>query len=208
MPEQPDDWRTGLQQRVVDEIDHVIHEFRPSPGEGVEIKAARGDNRVDHLYAEGQILVRDEYLSQVLEILELPGEAELRAAGRIRRIIAGVVLLTLDESRPAVLDALEVIDERLGRGIATPDHVLTVSPQGGVCPATEPQQTYEGIEPYPSVGLSALGLLRRSGARIHAQSLPPQKHRRTRRQGLPAVSLFTPTRCSNVHPENEYRRRR
>jgi len=151
MPEQPDDWRTGLQQRVVDEIDHVIHEFRPSPGEGVEIKAARGDNRVDHLYAEGQILVRDEYLSQVLEILELPGEAELRAAGRIRRIIAGLVLLTLDESRPAVLDALEVIDERLGRGIATPDHVLTVSPQGGVCPATEPQQTYEGIEPYPSV---------------------------------------------------------
>jgi subtilisin family serine protease len=44
-----------------------------------------------------------------------------------------------------------VIDQRLGRGIATPDHVLTVSPDGGVCPATEPQQTYEGIEPYPSV---------------------------------------------------------
>jgi subtilisin family serine protease len=151
MPEQPDDWRTGLQQRVVDEIDHVIHAFRPSPGEGVEIKAARGDNRVDHLYAEGQILVRDQYLSQVLEILELPDEAELRGAGRIRRVIAGVVLLTLDESQPAVLDTLDVIDQRLGRGIATPDHVLTVSPEGGVCPATEPQQTYEGIEPYPSV---------------------------------------------------------
>ena len=151
MPEQPDDWRAGLRQRVVDEIDHVIHAFRPSPGEGVEIKAARSGNRVDHLYAEGQILVRDEYLSQVLEILELPDEAELRGADRMRRVIAGVVLLTLDDSHPAVLDALEVIDQRLGRGIATPDHVLTVSPDGGVCPATEPQQTYEGIEPYPSV---------------------------------------------------------
>ena len=129
MPEQPDDWRAGLRQRVVDEIDHVIHAFRPSPGEGVEIKAARSGNRVDHLYAEGQILVRDEYLSQVLEILELPDEAELRGADRMRRVIAGVVLLTLDDSHPAVLDALEVIDQRLGRGIATPDHVLTVSPK-------------------------------------------------------------------------------
>jgi subtilisin family serine protease len=117
----------------------------------VEIKAARGENRVDHLYAEGQILVRDEYLGQVLEILGLPDEQELRGAGRIRRVIASVVLLTLDESQPAVLDALDLIDLRLGRGTATPDHVLTVSPEGGICPATEPQQAYEGIEPYPSV---------------------------------------------------------
>jgi subtilisin family serine protease len=151
MPEQPDDWRVGLQQRVVDEIDHVINAFRPSAGEGVEIKAARGENRVDHLYAEGQILVRDEYLGQVLEILELPDEQQLRGADRIRRVIAGVVLLTFDESQPAVLDALDALDQRLGRGIATPDHVLTVSPEGGVCPATEPQLAYEGIEPYPSV---------------------------------------------------------
>ena len=161
MPEQPDDWRVGLQQRVVDEIDHVIRAFRPSPGEGVEIKAARSDDAVDHLYAEGQILVRDEYLGQVLEILEFPDEQQLRGAGRIRRVIAGVVLLTLDESQPTVLDALDVIDQRLGRGIATPDHVLTVSPQTGVCPATEPQQAYEGIEPFPSVsqGNSGAGVL-------------------------------------------------
>jgi subtilisin family serine protease len=152
MPEQPDDWRAGLEQRVVDEIDHVIRAFRPSPSAGVEIKAARCDDRVDHLYAEGQILVRDEYLGQVLEILESPTEAELRDAGRIRRVVAGVVLVALDDTQPAVLDALGAIDQRLGRGVATPDHVLTVSPgEGGVCPATEPQEAYEGIEPYPSV---------------------------------------------------------
>jgi subtilisin family serine protease len=152
MPEQPHDWRVGLQRRVVDEIEHVIHAFRPSSGEGVEIKAARGENRVDHLYAEGQVLVRDEYLGQVLEILELPNEPELRGAGRIRRVIAGVVLLTLDEGQPAVLDALELIDQRLGRGIATPDHVLTVAGgEGPVCPATEPQEVYYEIEPYPLV---------------------------------------------------------
>jgi len=151
MPEQSDDWRVGLRQRAVDEIDHVIRAFRPSSGKGVVIKAAPGDKRVDHLYAEGQILVPDEYLGQVLEILGFPDEAQLRGAGRIRRVIAGVVLLTLDKPQPTVLEALELIDQRLGRGIATPDHVLTVSPQTGVCPATEPQQAYEGIEPFPSV---------------------------------------------------------
>ena len=36
-------------------------------------------------------------------------------------------------------------------GIATPNHVLTVAGNAGGCPATEPQQVYAGIEPYPSV---------------------------------------------------------
>jgi subtilisin family serine protease len=152
MPEQTDDWKTGLGQRVVDEIEHVIRAFRPSPNQGIDIKVARTEDGVDYLHADGQILVRDEYLGQVLEILELPAEQETRDAGRIRRVIAGVVLLTLEGSQPAVRDALDVIDQRLGRGIATPDHVLTVangSPP--ICPATEPQEVYYDIEPYPSV---------------------------------------------------------
>jgi subtilisin family serine protease len=152
MPEQTDDWKTGLEQRVVDEIEHVIHAFRPSPNEGIDIKVARIQDRVDYLHADGQILVRDEYLGQVLEVLELPTEQEARDAGFIRRVIAGVVLVTLASNQPAVSDALDLIDQRLGRGIATPDHVLTVangSPP--VCPATEPQEVYYDIEPYPSV---------------------------------------------------------
>ena len=152
MPEQTDDWKTGLDQRAVDEIEHVIRAFRPSPDEGIDIKVARSEDRVDYLHADGQILVRDEYLGQVLEILELPTEQETRDAGRIQRVIAGVVLLTLGDNQPAVGDALDVIDQRLGRGIATPDHVLTVA--GGeppICPATEPQEVYYDIEPYPSV---------------------------------------------------------
>jgi subtilisin family serine protease len=152
MPEPTDDWKAGLQQRVIDEIEHVIHAFRPSPDEGIEIKVARSEDRVDHLYAEGQILVRDEYLGPVLEFLGLPSEAELRDTGRLQRVIAGVVLLTLDEAQPAVLDTLDVIDQRFGRGVATPDHVLTVADgEVPLCPATEPQEVYAEIEPYPSV---------------------------------------------------------
>jgi len=150
MPEQTDDWKAGLDQRAVDEVEHVIHAFRPSPDEGIDIKVARNGDRVDYLHADGQILVRDEYLGQVLEVLELPAEQEARDSGRIRRVIAGVVLLTLEDSEPAVSDALDVIDQRLGRGIATPDHVLTVSGDVPVCPATEPQEVYYDIEPYPS----------------------------------------------------------
>jgi len=152
MPEQTDDWKTGLEQRAVDEIEHVIRAFRPSADEGIDIKVARSDDRVDYLHADGQILVRDEYLEQVLEVLELPTERETRDGGRIQRVIAGVVLLTLEDSQPAVSDALDLIDQRLGRGIATPDHVLTVA--GGeppICPATEPQAVYYDIEPFPSV---------------------------------------------------------
>src|SRR5271170_1352238 len=127
MPEQPDDWKAGLEQRAIDEVEHVIQAFRPSPNEGIEIKVARTEDDVDYLHADGQILIRDEYLGQVLEVLELPTEQETRDAGRIQRVIAGVVLLTLENNQPAVSDALDVIDQRLGRGIATPDHVLTVS---------------------------------------------------------------------------------
>jgi subtilisin family serine protease len=151
MPEQTDDWKIGLDQRAVDEVEHVIRAFRPSPNEGIDIKVARTEDRVDYLHADGQILVRDEYLGQVLEILELPNEQETRDAGRIKRVIAGVVLLTLEDNQPAVSDTLDAIDQRLGRGIATPDHVLTVSGDVPLCPATEPQEAYYDVEPYPSV---------------------------------------------------------
>jgi subtilisin family serine protease len=152
MPEQTDDWKDELDQRAIDEVEHVVHAFRPSPGEGIDIRVARTEDDVDYLHADGQILVRDEYLGRVLEALELPAEQETRDAGRVQRVIAGVVLLALEDGQPAVSDALDVIDQRLGRGIATPDHVLTVS--GGnapICPATEPQEVYYDIEPYPSV---------------------------------------------------------
>jgi hypothetical protein len=55
------------------------------------------------------------------------------------------------EDEPCVLTILAVIDKELGKGIATPNHVLTVAGDMGPCPATEPQGAYDDIEPYPSV---------------------------------------------------------
>lgn len=153
MTEETENWREGIGQRVLDEIDCVVKAFRGSSDRRPEIKAARNDGGVDHLYVEGQILVRPEYLDRVLEILGQPAERDLvNAPDRLRRLAGGVALVTLADPQPTVQEALAEIDRQLGRGIATPDHVLTVAPgEGSVCPATEPQQAYDSVEPYPSL---------------------------------------------------------
>jgi hypothetical protein len=144
-----DDWRNSVIPKVADETDLVIRSFSEAPGGGKEIKVVPANGGIGHLYAEGEILVREEHLDRVLEILE-PG-AE-RDPARMQRVIEGVVLLNLGEPQPLALDAIDAIDQQLGHGIATPNHVLTVAGgEPGVCPATEPQEVYYDIEPFPSV---------------------------------------------------------
>ena len=158
----PGDWRDGLQPRIADETDYIKAAFRNPPRrkgaarpQGKKIVAIPApDGGIDYMFAEGEILVRDQQLERVLEILEHPSRRELEAArpSPVRSVIAGVTLLTSLGRYRTTLDALNAIDERLGRGIATPNHVMTVA--GGVgssCPATEPEEVYDDIEPYPSV---------------------------------------------------------
>jgi hypothetical protein len=156
-------WRNGLQPRVADEIEYIQHAFsnpphrkgsaRP-PGRNI-VAVAASDGGLDYMYNEGEILVRDDYLDRVLEILALPPRRELEQdkSSPIQRVIAGVTLLTtLGRRFRTAPETLTAIDEQLGRGIATPNHAMTVA--GGVgssCPATEPEEVYDDIEPFPSV---------------------------------------------------------
>jgi Subtilase family len=151
----PSDWRNGLRPEVADEIEHIARAFREGPngGKGIAVVATAGGG-VDHMHAEGEILVREEHLDRVLETLGEPGQQDLRAnqPGRIQRVTTGVVLLTLPDQAGSVAETLDLIDDRHGRGIATPNHVLTVSNgELAYCPATEPEEVYYDIEPYPSV---------------------------------------------------------
>jgi Subtilase family len=154
MPGQAGDWpQEGLPQEVIDEITHIRNEFAGEHGGGIRIGVARRDDMVDYLYAEDQILVRDEFLERVLEIIE-PG-TDFRETRddreRVQRIIAGVVRLRLRAEHRSVPELLDEVDRQLGAGAATPDHPLTVAGgHGGVCPATEPQPADFGTEPYPS----------------------------------------------------------
>ncbi len=151
------DWRNGLQSRIADEVEHVVRAFHDGPNGGKEITVVpTASGGIDHLHAEGEILVRVEHLGAVLNTLEdsSPADLEANEPERLQRITPGVVLLTL-AAAPArsVAETLDLIDARHGRGIATPNHVLTVAGYGdpNICPATEPEEVYEGTEPYPSV---------------------------------------------------------
>ena len=159
-----DNWQDHVEPKIADETEFIIRAFcdpdpdhkgdGDAPCRGPVIKVATDHGGIDYMYAEGEILIRDEYLDRVLEILEHRPvrDLELDEPSRVPRVIAGVTRLTiLSERYPTVLEALRVIDARLGVGIATPNHVLTVCPTTSHCPATEPETIYADIEPYPSV---------------------------------------------------------
>jgi Subtilase family len=86
---------------------------------------------------------------------------------RYPHVLPGLILLHI--SGKSLPEVLEVIDRELGEGCATPNHVLTVaqgdSPDAEVapCAATDPEEVYEGTEPYPGICHSNSG----AGVRIY-----------------------------------------
>lgn len=167
----PSSWKAQVLPKIADETEYIIRAFcnrdpeftgeGEHPCRGPVIKVVPADGGIGYMYAESEILVRDEYLERVLEILEHPTplrDLQQLRPSPVQRVITGVTrLTTLGERYPQVIGtaeepgALDVIDERLGVGIATPNHVLTVAPETSHCPATEPEMVYDDIEPYPSV---------------------------------------------------------
>ena len=146
---------SGMQPDIAAQVNYIRLQFASkSDGKDSPIAVVTDGAGLGFMYAEGQFLVREQYLDRVLEIL---GEQVDR--DRVEPVIRGIVLLRLlqKDGAPTVLDALQRIDAQLGAGVATPDHVLTVAPDAGPCPATEPQGAYEGTEPYPGVCRSNSG---------------------------------------------------
>jgi len=140
-------WDSDLHVRIRDQVNHIVSAFAEQ-SVAVNVVPA-GDGGVDHMHAEGQLLVQDEHVPAVHEILN-PG-VELSPA-QVRRVVSGISLVTStnDGTHPTVAESLDRIDQLLGTGMATPNHLLTVAP-AAPCPATEPQEAYYETEPYPSV---------------------------------------------------------
>lgn len=96
----------------------------------------------DYICRTGHILVRDDDVERVLRALD--------GGQRADNMIAGVTLVALPNGL-SVHDALARLDRELGEGVATPDHVLYVTPAvGGCCPATEPEVP-TAKEPVPGI---------------------------------------------------------
>jgi hypothetical protein len=96
-----------------------------------------------YLYRRRHILVRDRDLERVQRVLD---------GGRpLEGLVDGVTSYAL----PAGLDcpeALDLLDERVGVGVGTPDTVLHITPRiGSCCPATEPEEVATRSAPAPAV---------------------------------------------------------
>jgi subtilisin family serine protease len=168
-------WEQILNPKIRDQVRYIRDEFRregvaaelgqPDDANkegGIDVDVALSADGVSFMCARGEILVQEHYLGQVLEILAQPQVRlqDIRDAPRgsapVEPLIDGIVSLVLpqreDGSRIPVLDALDHIDRTIGPGHASPNQVITVtSGDAGPCPATEPEQVYDGIEPFPAV---------------------------------------------------------
>jgi Subtilase family len=151
-------WYQDLEPSIRDEADFIVREFaehRINIG-GVPTENGRG---VAYMYAEGQLLAREQYLEHIQEVLADRAQFEVA-----RRVIRDIVLLKIslpgendkgpaEGEQPTLLRLLDDIDAALGPGVATLDHVLTVAGDPSPCPATEPQEVYDPV-PYPPVCLA------------------------------------------------------
>ena len=127
-----------------------------------------GVDEVDYLYRKDTILAREQDADRVAEAIsrildeaegspQTPDEAERRRQIRLERVsgTTRVTRLALPSTRilvPAILDRL---DQELGVGVATPDHILYLCPT--ICAATEPIEVPPGTDPVPPPGLNARG---------------------------------------------------
>ena len=113
----------------------IIREARPE----VAVSTGGSDDLADmnHMYRDGVVLIRDADLERVRAVV--PGEVEAS-------LINGITAY-----RPTDTDteaALQQIDDALGVGVATPDHVVHVTGASGCCPATEPDDVDADV-PFP-----------------------------------------------------------
>jgi subtilisin family serine protease len=96
------------------------------------------DADFNYLFRTGTVLIRDQDLDRVSRVVQ----------GQVRDSLVNG--LTLYEVRGmSAPEALIAIDNALGVGVATPDHIVYVTPgKGGLCPAIEPEEP--GSDPvYP-----------------------------------------------------------
>lgn len=161
-----EDLKKILKDRVADEVEYIMAAFdRKSKDRTTKDRTTKisvglepEGRGVGYLYVKDELLVLEEYLEAVRA--SLGRQRAVRVADEVERVLRGLVLLRF--SGRSVPEVLDQIDSELGEGVASPNHILTVSEEVSPCAATDPQTVYEGIEPYPSVCQSNSG----AGVRI------------------------------------------
>ena len=117
------------------------------PDVGVHPDGWERGGEVGYLHHERRLLVRDEDVPRVLVNDILPGGASQQHPKNLRGLTR--IVLADDDSR-TIDEVCRTIDERLGEGIVTPDHVMYVCPTS-TCPATEPEEVHKTQGPVPAI---------------------------------------------------------
>jgi subtilisin family serine protease len=143
------DGQSVLAERIAaEQVGRISAEFWR---QGVAVESEHAPDGGVYLYAADQLLVKEQYLARVRDAL-----GESVSIEEPHGVIDGVTLLRfrakgLYEPRPTVREVLTRLERAGLREAASPDYVLTVAPETGPCPATEPQEVYFEIEPSPGV---------------------------------------------------------
>ena len=110
----------------------------------------RDDQDNEFLYEAGVILVRDTYLDQVRALLRLERDDDANADDGFIDGVTALSLVRAGEPIPDPVAVVDLIDRRLGEGVATPSHIFSVTPVYH-CPATEPEEVPIHTLPYPGI---------------------------------------------------------
>jgi subtilisin family serine protease len=131
-------------QRVRDQVEIIRRRLRDRGDVRVANSTSDDDADFDYLYRGGHILVRDSDVRRVAGAL---GIDDPDAA--VDGLVNGLTRLRLPDDLE-VEAALDLLDAQVGVGVASPDHVLYVTPKITLCPATEPEVP-PVLQPVPPV---------------------------------------------------------
>ncbi len=137
----------GPRSRLEAQIDLIVDGI-PDVAGGLEGAAAwtpegKEQGSVDYLHREHTLLVRDDDVQRVQEhVPSTPDEHENNLRGLTR--------LTITDREMSVEAACNRIDQALGEGVVSPDHIFYLCIHG-TCPATEPEVVPAGAPPDPDV---------------------------------------------------------
>jgi subtilisin family serine protease len=147
----PDGQNVLVERIAAEQVGRISAAFKQR---GVIVESERAADGVVFLYAAGQLLVKAEEVGNVETAL-----ADSVRTEQPQDLISGVQLIRFGAKgpyarQPTVPEVLKQLAEAgVSEEAAAPDYVLTVAPETGPCPATEPQEVYFEIEPTPGVSM-------------------------------------------------------
>ena len=130
------------------QAEFIVESFaqtRPSPRNRRRsqsiVKQRWTDNDFQYFYRSSTLLTQPQDAPAVYSVLGIPPPPSVAPSTR-----GGLHHVTLPDGT-GVHTSLDRLDEEMGAGVATPDHVVHLCGNGVICPATEPFPTSSPLSP-------------------------------------------------------------